>query len=259
MNKAAKTIAQEIAVAGAVSFARFMELALYCPVFGYYEAEEDRIGAGGDFYTSASVGGLFGQLLGWQFAEWLAAAGADGARRGAAGAASPDLGQPGQGTGRLRLIEAGAHGGQLAGDVLDWLMAFRPELFERLEYWVIEPSERRRQWQRERLARFADKIRWMRDLPELIAAARSGFPGGSRSVLFCNELLDAFPVHRLGWDASGGRWFEWGVRMEGERFAWTRLDGRFEGGRSESAVPGVQDRRDILNLIPAVSEPLLAV
>jgi len=38
---------------------------------GYYEKEEDSIGRHGDFYTSVSVGSLFGELLGWQFAEWL--------------------------------------------------------------------------------------------------------------------------------------------------------------------------------------------
>jgi len=46
-----------------------MELALYCPVYGYYEKEEDSIGRHGDFYTSVSVGSLFGGMLGWQFAN----------------------------------------------------------------------------------------------------------------------------------------------------------------------------------------------
>ena len=71
MSEAAEKIAEEIAGNGAITFARFMELALYCPVCGYYEKEEDIIGRRGDYYTSVSVGSLFGELLAFQFAEWL--------------------------------------------------------------------------------------------------------------------------------------------------------------------------------------------
>jgi len=49
-----------------------MELALYCPDCGYYEKDNDTIGRRGDFYTSVSVGSLFGELLAFQFAGWLA-------------------------------------------------------------------------------------------------------------------------------------------------------------------------------------------
>ena len=35
----------------------------------------------------------------------------------------------------LKLIEAGAHDGQLAKDILDWLQLKRPKLFEQIEYW----------------------------------------------------------------------------------------------------------------------------
>jgi SAM-dependent MidA family methyltransferase len=36
------------------------------------------------------------------------------------------------------------------------------------------------------------------------------------------------PVHRLGWDARGKKWFEWGVRWEGQDFGWTRMELRPE-------------------------------
>jgi SAM-dependent MidA family methyltransferase len=49
-------------------------------------------------------------------------------------------------------------------------------------------------------------------------------PGeGIRGVVFANELLDAFPVHRLGWNGSAQSWFEWGVRLEGGQLAWARM------------------------------------
>jgi len=71
LNKVVEIISEEIAQRGSITFARFMELALYCPVYGFYELEQDTIGRRGDFYTSVSVGSLFGELLAWQFAEWL--------------------------------------------------------------------------------------------------------------------------------------------------------------------------------------------
>src|SRR5690242_17178325 len=51
-----------------------MDLALYCPVYGYYEKEMDTLGRRGDYYTSVSVGSLFGELLAFQFSDWLGSA-----------------------------------------------------------------------------------------------------------------------------------------------------------------------------------------
>ena len=71
MNTPVETIRREIARRGVLPFARFMELALYCPNSGYYEMEKDSPGRRGDFFTSVSTGELFGQLLAFQFSEWL--------------------------------------------------------------------------------------------------------------------------------------------------------------------------------------------
>lgn len=108
MNALGEKIAAEIRVAGPISFARFMDLALYCPVYGYYEKEPDSLGRGGDFYTSVCAGSLFGELLAFQFAEWL-------------GGTRPPT--------TLQLVEAGAHRGLLANDILSWLRTRRPDLF----------------------------------------------------------------------------------------------------------------------------------
>jgi SAM-dependent MidA family methyltransferase len=198
MNPVAERIAEEISKQGAISFARFMEVALYCPVYGYYEKEGDTVGRRGDFYTSVSVGSLFGELLGWQMAEWL----------------------EGNGAGRIQIVEAGAHRGELAGDILGWMRVWRPEVFGRVEYWIVEPSERRREWQRRRLREWAGKVQWVTDLAELGRAPQAE---GVRRVIFCNELLDALPTHRLGWNAAQRTWFEWGVSLEHGRFVWTRM------------------------------------
>lgn len=183
----------EIEQRGAIPFARFMELALYHPAHGYYERDSATVGKRGDFYTSVSVGPLFGELLATQFAAW---------------AADDDA---------FQIVEAGAHDGRLAADILGWLQQWRPELFARLEYWIIEPSPRRQAWQRETLREYAPQLHWVTEFPPRHAAPP--FHG----VLFANELLDAFPVQRLGWDAPARAWFEWGVAGAGERFEWVRL------------------------------------
>ncbi|TAN37186.1 MAG: class I SAM-dependent methyltransferase [Verrucomicrobia bacterium] len=48
---------------GKITFARFMELALYHPQLGYYRSGAKRVGKDGDFFTSVSVGPLFGKIL----------------------------------------------------------------------------------------------------------------------------------------------------------------------------------------------------
>ena len=52
-----------------MTFARFMELALYDPVVGYYASGRAKIGKQGDFFTNVSVGPVFGQILARQFRE----------------------------------------------------------------------------------------------------------------------------------------------------------------------------------------------
>ncbi len=180
MNRLIDIIRREVAEHGVLSFARFMELALYCPKHGYYETKKDNPGRRGDFYTSVGAGELFGQLLAWQFAEWL-----EQLRIAESG---------------VRIVEAGAHDGKLAGDILAWLQLRRPELFEQIEYWILEPSAQRRGWQRETLKNFIPHVRWFDDFRSLSSsnpqsAIRNPQLNG---VIFSNELLDAMPVRRYG-------------------------------------------------------------
>src|SRR5258707_2086533 len=186
-------IREEIKKSDVLPFARFMELALYHPDGGYYEREQTP-GRRGDFYTSVSVGNLFGELLAFQFAEWLEAE-----------VQSPKS--------KVQIAEAGAHDGQLAKDILNWLQIHRAKLFEKIEYIIIESSRRRQQWQRETLKEFSGKVAWLADFKNFKLSG----------ILFSNELLDAFPVHRFGWDAKEEKWFEWGVGFDGGKFIWTRM------------------------------------
>ena len=94
MNELTQLIHREIQGNGVISFEQFMELALYEPGLGYYETQHE-VGKEGDFFTSVSVGTLFGELLVFQFAQWLE--GIDGL---------------------IQLIEAGAYDGELSCDFL---------------------------------------------------------------------------------------------------------------------------------------------
>jgi len=196
MNLLTEIIRAETAQRGVLSFARFMEMALYHPGLGYYEAQKHGPGRHGDFYTSVSTGELFGELLGFQFAGWLEEL------------QIADCG--------LRIVEAGAHDGKLAGDILKWLQWKRPKLFDQIEYGIIEPSERRREWQCETLENFAPRVRWFRGFNDPTIQRFNG-------IIFSNELLDAFPAHRFGWDAENKKWFEWGVAVAGDKFIWAKI------------------------------------
>lgn len=173
-------------------------MALYCPKLGFYEKEKDRIGRRGEFFTSVSVGKMFGELLAFQFGEWLGPADESGL------AAKPE-------ESGFHLVEAGADGGDLACDILRWLQQRRPEIFDAIEYCIVEPSERQRQRQQAVLAEFKGKVRWFRTIPE---------PGRISGIIFSNELLDAMPVRRLSWERSSREWMEWGVGYNAGEFHW---------------------------------------
>ena len=225
LNEPSQILRRTIAEHGVIPFARFMELALYCPQTGFYERERDTIGRRGHFYTSVSTGSLFGELLAAQFAEWLEA-------------------EVKARTSEVCIVEAGAHDGQLAKDILAWIKRHRPALFANLTYVICEPSVCRRGWQEPTLTEFAPRVRWF----ERIADARGTVKEGRvKGVIFCNELLDAMPVRRFGWDAKRREWFEWGVTANGEAFEWARLPGG--GDVVAEAFPGLLPA-ELLDVLP---------
>ena len=229
MTEPCEIIHREIEEHGSISFARFMELSLYCPETGYYERLGNTPGARGDFYTNVSVGGFFGELLAFQFANWIEEGGIE----------------------KPRLFEAGAHDGRLALDILNWLSSHRSELFKETEYWILEPSLRRQQSQRENLGCFEDNVFWFRSW-ELLPAT------GIHGVMFSNELLDAMPVHRVGWNAGEKCWFEWNVALEEKQLVWrrSRVESGTDHGSSAKCVTGTDAPLDMLRRL---NPQLLAV
>lgn len=216
MSPLVEVIRSEIEECGVVSFARFMERALYEPKLGYYETME-RVGREGDFYTNTSVGPLFGELLAFQFAEWME-------RENEA----------------VKVVEVGAYDGSLAVDMLSHWREHWPALLERLDYCLAEPSTKHRTWQVKSLEAFVDSVRWVDDIRKLGESSVCG-------VVFCNELLDAFPVHRLGWDAGAQEWFEWGVAWRKDGFAWERMkEPELKAVRSQT----IQAPRELREVLP---------
>jgi SAM-dependent MidA family methyltransferase len=194
MKPLAQRLREDIQNHGTMPFAAFMQRSLYDPVDGYYARADKQIGKRGDFFTSISVGPLFGELLAFQFSRWLEAEKTPGVK--------------------FQIVETGAHDGQLARDILEALNKSEPKLLLSIDYWIIEPAQARRAAQEIQLAHFGN-VRWFTQFTELDSRVRG--------VIFSNELLDAMPVHPFAWNAAAHRWEEMGVTLVSEKFAWARL------------------------------------
>jgi SAM-dependent MidA family methyltransferase len=179
----------KIRAQGAVSFAWFMEQALYHPRYGYYSSDRCAIGRKGDYFTNVSVGPVFGRLLAAQFAEiWENLGGLD----------------------RFVIVEQGAHHGEFARDVLESVRQAAPEFFSALRYRIVEPFPLLRDRQADILRDFQGKVDWSETLNAL-----EPFAG----VYFCNELFDAMPVHLIVGNAKKrSAWMEKFVALDGDRF-----------------------------------------
>lgn len=175
-------IAAEIAASGPIPFVRFMELALYHPQFGYYmrapEHASERIGWGGDFYTSSDVHPILGQALAKQAAQM-----------------DRLLGQPDPFT----VTEMGPGKGLLARHFLSACRRHFGSLLERLHYVLIDRSPAMQALQQQNLAAWLNRpnlLTWVDDLANVT-------PEGVNGLFLSNELIDSFPVHRIQVTANG--------------------------------------------------------
>jgi SAM-dependent MidA family methyltransferase len=175
----AERIARKIRENGPLGFDRFMAAALYDPQGGYYARAAGQVGRSGDFFTSVSVGPLFGRLLATH-----------------AAAAWREAGRPE----RWRIVELGAHDGRLAADLLDALPEIDAAAAAATEMVIIEPLEALAAAQRERLG---DRARIVTRADELDPR-----PG----LLLANEVLDALPCHLV--ESTGNGWLEIGVGLD---------------------------------------------
>ena len=170
---------------GWLSFARYLELALYAPGLGYYMAGARKLGAHGDFVTAPEISPLFGRALARQVAQILRAA------------------QP-------EVLEVGAGSGALAAALLGELegLGALPA-----RYLILELSPDLRSRSRDTLAaavpHLLERVAWLNQLPPAF-----------RGCIVGNEVLDAMPFHVI--ETRGAEVLEAGVALTGRgRFQWS--------------------------------------
>jgi SAM-dependent MidA family methyltransferase len=168
-----------------ISFAEFMQMALYHPLYGYYAAGKSPIGAEGDFVTSAYLAPDFGELIATQIAQiWEI------------------LGYPNP----FVVVEIGAGQGLLVRDIMYALHRNHFSCFECLQYRIIESSPAVVGEQQRRFTAIVERwgnLHWS-TWTDLASAEIVG-------CFISNELVDAFPVHRVVLD--GGKLREIYVTM----------------------------------------------
>ena len=169
---------------GDISFARFMDLALYAPGLGYYTSGKRKFGNKGDFITAPELGSLFARCLARPCLSILEeTAGGD-------------------------ILEIGAGSGALAGDLLLELETLKclPKHYLILEL-SNELRERQSRTLEQKIPHLLPRVRWLKTLP-----------GDFRGVMLANELLDAMPVERFKVRAAGVN--QLFVAWENDHFAW---------------------------------------
>lgn len=116
-NELGEILKERIRKQGRITFADFMETALYYPELGYYTSSRERVGAGDDFFTSPATHPVFAALISIQLEQmWHL------------------LGCPADFT----VVEMGAGKGLLAQDILGYLPRLSPRLAETMKYITTE-------------------------------------------------------------------------------------------------------------------------
>ena len=224
MLSLADRLRERIRREGPMSFHDWMAIALYDPEQGYYCADRQRWGRAGDYRTSPERTVLFAAAFARYFAKLYR-----------------ELGAPSQWV----VIEGGSGAGAFAAGVLATLRLRFPEVFKATSYVLAETSNDARNRARLNLAGFETHVRF-----QDLSTIQSANPG----IIFSNELLDAFPVHRVLFQEGRLHEFFVAVGTDGE-FNWQlggpsseRLLRYLEAGRVQLAEgqiaeinPGIEE------------------
>jgi SAM-dependent MidA family methyltransferase len=164
-------VLSQIKEKGPVPFSRFMEWCLYHEEQGYYRSERPKIGKDGDYFTGPCVHSLFGHLIGKQLSQM-----------------AEILGE-----GTFDLCEMGGGRGFLSEDILDWAKKKASPFYHILRYHLLELSPSFLREQKKRLSEYEreGKVFWMD--PKDFRKGKVEIQG----CIISNELVDAFPVHRV--------------------------------------------------------------
>lgn len=151
-----------------ITFYQFMKMALYEDDLGYYTKERLKIGKSADFYTSSSVGPAFGKTFANNFLELFTYI---------------------ENNQCYNIVEIGGGNGRFARDVLDEIKVKNIDIYNNLTYYMSETSSYHEKLQSETLKEHIKHICWIREVEEL--------PQSFQGIFFSNELIDAFPVHKV--------------------------------------------------------------
>lgn len=187
----------------AITFREFMDLCLYQEPYGYYRNTAVKIGREGDFYTSSSVGTIMGEIIAdYVVKVWES---------------QYDKILP------FTIVEWGGGNGRLAAQLLDQLQHVSPQLYEGMQYIMIESSTYHQKLQVEALQPHAGQVVWMTEENWYTSKSEG------TTIILANELLDAFAVHRIrrkhdqleenwvGWDDQKCEFTEQWLPLQNEK------------------------------------------
>lgn len=166
------SIIEEVYKKGKITFAGFMQMALYHPEYGYYNSDKERVGRFGDYYTSPTVHGIFGELIARQLEEMWRIMGKE----------------------TFTIVEMGANKGWLCCDIIQSIKKEYPVFYDNFHYIIVESNPYAREKQRlllESIHVTDEKVSWH-------TYSEDGFSFDRiHGCVLSNEFVDALPVHRL--------------------------------------------------------------
>ena len=203
-------IQQQIADRGGwISFADYMQAALYTPHLGYYSGHSYKFGSSGDFVTAPELTPLFAATLAADIAPLLPLSG-------------------------NTVIEFGAGSGRLAADLLK---ALAQQQALPTHYYIVEISAdlaaRQRDYLMQECPALLSRVVWLSALPDQIEA-----------VVIGNEVLDAIPCELVYWDPTQQPW-QRGVAWSEDGFVWA--DRPIQDPRLQAAVAMLEPGPDYLS------------
>jgi SAM-dependent MidA family methyltransferase len=196
---------------GPITFREFMQAALYHPKYGYYTTSGGSMSRGGDYVTSPEVHPIFGALVAKQICQFWTVMSCPG---------------------RFDVVEHGGGSGLLARDILRWAHAHEPAFARALRYRIVEISLSLREAQGRALAAAdlsPDVVEWLDAAPTRVTGC-----------VLSNELIDAFPVHRVVRAGDALR----------EVYVTVDATGRFSDELRPLSDPAIARYFDALGLLP---------
>jgi len=148
---------------GRISYAEYVEMALFEIGVGYYDSGQVQFGDKGDFVTAPEISPLFSRCLAHNAIAVL------------------------QHLGGGSVLEFGAGAGTMAGEIL---LEMERQACVPKNYFIVERSTKLRIRQQTNITAHAPhlvhRVQWLDNAPDDFSGA-----------VFANELLDAFPVQRV--------------------------------------------------------------